>query len=157
MLQARIFSYADAHRYRLGAHYESLPINRPKSEVAHYHKDGLMQYYVNRNTDAYYEPNSFGGPVADPSVEEPPLKISGDIARYEYEEEIDVYAQPRDLFNMFDDAQKQRLFSNIANSMAGVPTEIIERQLAHFDKVDPAYGDGVREALRIASKQKAAV
>lgn len=26
MLQARIFSYADAHRYRLGAHYESLPI-----------------------------------------------------------------------------------------------------------------------------------
>jgi catalase len=140
MLQARIFSYADAHRYRLGAHYESLPINRPKSEVAHYHKDGLMQYYVNRNTDAYYEPNSFGGPVADPSVEEPPLKISGDIARYEYEEEIDVYAQPRDLFNMFDDAQKQRLFSNIANSMAGVPAEIIERQLAHFDKVDPAYG-----------------
>jgi catalase len=58
---------------------------------------------------------------------------------------------------MFDDGQKQRLFSNIANSMAGVPTEIIERQLAHFDKVDPAYGDGVRKALGIESKQKAAV
>ena len=154
MLQARIFSYADAHRYRLGAHYESLPINRPKTEVAHYHKDGLMQYYVNKNTDAYYEPNSFGGPVADPSVEEPPLKISGDIARYEYEEEMDVYDQPRDLFNLFDDGQKQRLFSNIADSMQGVPQDIIDRQLAHFDKVDPAYGDGVREALGIKSEQK---
>ena len=68
-----------------------------------------------------------------------------------------MYAQPRDLFNLFDDAQKQRLFSNIADSMQGVPTEIIERQLAHFDRVDPAYGDGVREALGIKSKQKSTV
>ncbi|WKN30563.1 catalase [Porifericola rhodea] len=151
MLQARVFSYADAHRYRLGAHYESLPINRPKSPVAHYHKDGLMRYYTdNNNPDAYYEPNSFGGPEADPSVEEPPMKINGDIGRYEYEEEIDVYTQPRALFNLFDDAQKERLFNNIAEAMGGVPTEIIERQLAHFDKVDPAYGDGVRAALGIS-------
>ena len=157
MLQARIFSYADAHRYRLGGQYESLPINRPKCEVAHYHKDGLMQYYVNNNPDAYYEPNSFGGPVPDPSVEEPPLKVSGDIARYEYEEEMDVYSQPRDLFNLFDDAHKQRLFGNIAEAMKGVPREIIDRQLAHFDKVDPAYGDGVRAALGIESKQKVAI
>lgn len=108
-----------------------------------------MRYYVNNNPDAYYEPNSFGGPVPDPSVEEPPLRVSGNIARYEYEEEMDVYSQPRDLFNLFDDGQKQRLFSNIAESMQGVPIEIIERQLAHFDKVDPAYGDGVRAALGI--------
>ena len=156
MLQARIFSYADAHRYRLGAHYESLPINKPKCEVAHYHKDGLMRYYVNKNSDAYYEPNSFGGPVPDPSVEEPPLKVSGDIARYEYEEEMDVYEQPRDLFNLFDDAQKQRLFGNIADSMQGVPQEIIERQLAHFDKVDRAYGDGVRAALGMEAEEREA-
>ena len=113
-----------------------------------------MQYYVNNNVDAYYEPNSFGGPVADPSVEEPPLKVSGDIARYEYEEGIDVYKQPRDLFNLFDDEQKQRLYGNVAEAMKGVPMEIIERQLVHFDKVDPAYGDGVRAALGIESKHK---
>ena len=29
MLQARIFAYADAHRYRLGANFERLPINAP--------------------------------------------------------------------------------------------------------------------------------
>ena len=107
--------------------------------------------------DAYYEPNSFSGPVPDPTVEEPPLKISGDIARYEYEEEMDVYDRSGDLFNLFDDAQKQRLFSNIADSMKDVPTEIIERQLAHFDKVDSAYGEGVREALGMKTKQEAIV
>ena len=33
MLQARVFSYADAHRYRLGTHYEMLPVNRPVCPV----------------------------------------------------------------------------------------------------------------------------
>ena len=31
MLQARVFSYADAHRYRLGTHYEALPVNAPSA------------------------------------------------------------------------------------------------------------------------------
>jgi len=51
------------------------------------------------------------------------------------------------LFNLFDDSQKARLFSNIAEEMQGVPDDIIERQLAHFDKVHPDYAAGVRAAL----------
>ena len=35
MLQARIFSYADAHRHRIGTHYEALPVNAPKKPVHH--------------------------------------------------------------------------------------------------------------------------
>ncbi|MHA2075388.1 MAG: catalase, partial [Candidatus Hodarchaeales archaeon] len=149
MLQARIFSYADAHRYRLGTHYESLPVNRPKSGVAHYHKDGHMRFFNNfkENPDAYYEPNSFGGPKENSKYAEPPLKISGDADRYDHREGNDDYSQPRALFNLFNDEQKARLFSNIAASMAGVPEYIIKRQLEHFDIVDPAYGEGVKKAL----------
>ncbi len=47
MLQARIFSYADAHRYRLGTHYEALPGNAAKVQVHHYHKDGSMRFFKN--------------------------------------------------------------------------------------------------------------
>ena len=77
MLQARVFSYADAHRYRLGTHYEALPVNQPKCPVHHYHKDGPMRFFANgeENPDAYYEPNSFGGPQEDPSAVEPPLPL----------------------------------------------------------------------------------
>ena len=151
VLQARIFSYADAHRYRIGTHYEALPVNRPKSEVNHYHKDGSMRFFDNNegNPNAYYEPNSFNGPVEDKSVEEPPMKVSGDINRYEFKDNIDDYTQPGNLFRMFDEGQRNRLFSNIAAAMDGVPREIIERQLVHFDKADPAYGAGVRKALGI--------
>lgn len=150
VLQSRIFSYADAHRYRLGTHYEALPANAPLCEVNHYHKDGVMRFFDNnsKNPDAYYEPNSFNGPVEDPSVAEPPLKISGDIARYEDQDQLDDYKQPGDLFRLFNAEQKHRLFSNIAEAMQGVPKEIVNRQLEHFDKADYEYGKGVREALK---------
>ncbi|SFU58207.1 catalase [Pustulibacterium marinum] len=149
VLQSRIFSYADAHRYRLGTHYEALPANTPKTEVNHYHKDGSMRFFDNNsgNPDAYYEPNSFGGPVEVPEAKEPPMKISGDIQRYEDQDEVGDFKQPGDLFRMFNDEQKARLFSNIAEAMEGVPSEIVERQLKHFDAADPAYGAGVRKAL----------
>lgn len=149
VLQARLFSYADAHRYRLGTHYEALPANAPLTEVNHYHKDGSMRFFTNDfgNPDAFYEPNTKGGAVEVPSVEEPPMKISGDIRRYEENDTYGEYKQPGNLFRMFNDGQKQRLFSNIAAAMEGVSMEIIERQLAHFDKADPEYGNGVRKAL----------
>lgn len=149
VLQARIFSYADAHRYRLGTHYEALPANAPKSEVNHYHKDGAMRFFDNgnKNPDAYYEPNTKGGPVEDKSIEEPPMQVSGDIMRYEENDTYGDYKQAGDLFRLMDNDQQKRLVSNIAAAMKGVSTPIIEKQLTHFDAADKAYGEGIRKAL----------
>ncbi len=149
MLQARIFAYADAHRYRLGTHYEALPVNAPRCPAHHYHKDGAMRFFRNDtgNADAYYEPNSLGGPVEDPSVAEPPLRIAGDARRHDHRAGNDDVSQPRALFELFDAGQKERLYANIAEAMAGVPGAIVDRQLALFDRVHPDYGAGVRRAL----------
>ena len=118
VLQARVFSYADAHRYRLGTHYEELPVNAPKCPVHHYHKDGAMRFFPTRhgNTDAYYEPNSFGRPAQSEEYAEPPLKISGDASRYDHRAGNDDYTQAGNLFRLFDGGQKQRLFNNIAGN-----------------------------------------
>lgn len=155
MLQARIFSYADAHRYRIGAHYEMLPVNRPRSPVHHYHMDGAMRFDIPSYGDAYYEPNSFGGPTQDDRYSEPPLKISGDADRYNHREGNDDYTQPGNLFRLMTDDQKERLFKNIAEAMDGVPRHIVDRQIEHFHKADPAYAEGVCRALGIerASEQ----
>lgn len=148
MLQARVFSYADAHRYRLGTHYEALPVNAPQCPVHTYHRDGAMNFLpAETNPDAYYEPNSFGGPKQDPSFAEPPLRITGDAARYDHRIGNDDYSQPRALFGLFDDAERSRLFRNIADGMQGVPSEIVDRQIAHFRQIDPAYAAGVVAAL----------
>lgn len=149
MLQARIFSYADAHRYRLGTHYEALPVNAPKSAVHHYHKDGQMNFFGHKHgpDDAYYEPNSFGGPAEDPSVSELPLGLSGTAARHNHRDGNDDYTQPGNLFRLLGADEQKRLGENIAAAMQGVPQFIIDRQLAHFDKADPGYGASVRAAL----------
>ncbi|MDQ8182835.1 catalase [Pelagicoccus sp. SDUM812005] len=157
MLQARVFSYADAHRYRLGTHYEALPVNRPKSPINHYHKDGAMRFFSNDfgNPDAYYEPNTVAGSAQeDPSVKEPALRISGDADRYNHREGNDDYTQPGNLYRLFNDEQRARLHQNIAEAMAGVPAEIVDRQLNHFHKCDPAYAAGVSEALGVAFSPK---
>ena len=149
MLQSRIFSYADAHRYRLGTHYEALPVNAPKCPVHHYHKDGLMRSFDNneKNPDAYYEPNSFDGPKEAPEFKEPPLKIDGDGDIYNHRDGNDDYRQPAALWNLFDDAQKQRTCSNYADAMNGVSQEIIDRMLGHLEKVSPDLSGGIRAEL----------
>jgi catalase len=151
MLQARIFSYADAHRYRLGTHYEALPVNRPRCPVHNYHKDGPMRFFEPAtNPDAYYEPNSFNGPVQDERFVEPPLKISGDAVRYNHRDGNDDYRQPGDLFRLMGPDAQARLMDNIAEAMRGVPVKIVKRQIAHFYKADPEYGIGVATRMSLA-------
>jgi catalase len=147
MLQFRIFSYADAHRYRLGVNYESLPVNRPKAPVNTYYRDGKMRFDGNDGGAVNYEPNSFEGPAEDKRFKEPPLKLSGDADRYDHRKGNDDYTQPGNLYRLMPADERDRLHKALAGAMSGVPKEIIERQLAHFAKADKAYADGVRKAL----------
>jgi catalase len=149
MLQARVFSYADAHRYRLGTHYEALPVNAPRCPMHHYHKDGPMRFFDNntKNPNAYYEPNSFNGPVENHQYAEPPLALEGDAARYNHRDGNDDYTQPGNLFRMFSSDQRLRLFANIAAAMQGVPELIQRRQITLFSRCDPEYGAGVARAV----------
>ena len=146
---------ADAHRYRVGTHYKMLPVNRPASPVNTYHMDGPMRFDAPDGPDAYYEPNSFNGPVQDEKYLEPPLKISGDASRYDHREGNEDYNQAGNLFRLMNDDQKQQLFNNLAEAMAGVPANIVERQLGHFHKANPAYAAGVASALGIIWKAAA--
>ncbi|WFU45694.1 catalase (plasmid) [Bradyrhizobium sp. CB82] len=151
VLQARIFSYADAHRYRVGVNAEQLLVNKPRCPVHTYHADGAMRFAGNPNPDAYYEPNSFGGPTQDPSVKEPPLKLAGDAGRYNHRDGNDDYRQAGDLFRLMSTDERERLFDNVKAAMEGVPREIVKRQAAHFYRADPDYGIGVATCMGLAA------
>ncbi len=148
MLQARLFAYADAHRYRLGANYERLPVNAPRAATANYQRDGSMRFDENGGGSPNYEPNSFGGPTADPAYREPPLKISGDADRYEQKRGVDDdYVQPGNLYRLMPEEEQRRLVENIAASLSKAPKAIQERMVEHFRRADTAYGDGVAKRL----------
>lgn len=150
MLQARIFSYPDAQRYRIGTHYAQLSVNCPISEINTYVVGGAMNNGMYELDDkAYYEPNSFVGGKEDRSLLEPDINLEGAMQRYDHRaEDQDYYSQPRALFALMNDSQKSQLFSNIAESMAGVSEVIKERAIGHFEQISPEYANGVRAALK---------
>jgi catalase len=149
MLQGRIFAYADAQRYRLGVNFERLPINRPLATAANtYQRDGFMRFDDNGGASVNYEPNSFGGPKADPAYNEPPLKISGDANRYEQKRGVDDdFVQPGNLFRLMTPDERKRVIENIVASLKKVPKDIQERMVPYFYKADKAYGEGVAKGL----------
>jgi len=44
MLQGRLFACHDAHLYRIGTNYQQLPVNRSRSPVHDYQRDGSMRF-----------------------------------------------------------------------------------------------------------------
>ena len=152
MLQARIFAYADAHRYRVGTNYEFLPVNKPKVAVNNYIRDGAMRFDENGSDSVIYEPNSFDGPAEDPNFKEPPLPLHADFAnRFNHREEEDYYEQPGNLFRLMNAEQQGRLMDNTVAAMQGIPEEIARLWIAHCSKADPAYGAGIAERMGISA------
>ncbi len=149
MLQARLVSYPDAHRYRIGTNYESLPVNKPKCPMNNYNRDGAMRFDGNFGGEANYEPNSFGGPKEDRGYRERPFPLSGEPAdRYDHRAGNDDYTQPGNLYRLMDEGAKNRLCENIAGSLGQTPQRIQELQLSHFRKADPDYAARVEKLLK---------
>jgi len=149
MLQARLLSYPDAHRYRIGVNYAALDVNKPRCPVHHYHRDGQTRFDGNFGRSPNYQPNSFDGPVDNPAVMEPPLRISGDAARYDHRIGNDDYTQAGNLYRLMDADARTRLVNNLVGALKGVPTFIQLRQIGHFYKADPEYGSRVAGGLGI--------
>jgi len=148
MLQGRLFAYHDAHRYRLGANYQQLPVNRPKAKVMNYQRDGFMRLKSDFEGSPNYYPNTFGGPEPDPAAKWPSLTMSGLSARHPYSHPNDDFVQPRALYEkVMTDVDRDHLIGNIVDHLSGAKKEIQLRQIVLFYKVHPDYGTRVAEGL----------
>lgn len=160
MLQARLFAYADAQRYRVGANYNQVHVNCPHATRAqNYQRSGAMAGVVQPGSDANlidraganYYPNSKGGPVDGQDMKdttrEPALRISGDANRYDRNSGNDDYTQAGDLFRLMTGDQQQQLVDNIAGGLSQCSVEVQQRMTPHFDQADPNYGSMVRESI----------
>ena len=150
MLQGRLLSYPDAHRYRIGTNYDLLPINAAKCPVATYNRDGSMRFDGNYGDLPNYEPNSFGGPKENPKYIERPYvsATTGAVGRYDHREGNDDYTQAGNLWrNVFSEGERDRTAQTIAKSLGQTPTRIQKLQLSHFHKADPDYAARVAAAL----------
>jgi catalase len=152
MLLARLFSYADAHRARMGVNYKQIPVNQPRVPVHSYSKDGLMR--VQNVSDPVYAPNSKGGPKADlthyPQVEV--WEASGEFmhAAYTKRKDDDDFGQPGTLVRkVMDDAQRDRLVSNVVGHLKdGVTEPVLARAFEYWRSIDQSVGDRIAKGIR---------
>jgi len=154
VLMARVMSYGDAHRYRLGVNYQQLPVNAPKCPFMHYQRDGFMAQGDNGGSGPNYEPNSNpAAPKQNPTYAEPALDFEpGMIDRYDHREGNDDFTQAGDLYRLMEPEAKARLVKNLAGGPTGlmnVDSNIQKRQLCHLFRADADLGMKVAKALGI--------
>jgi catalase len=152
MLMGRIFSYHDTHLHRIGANYEQLPINAPRSAVHSYNQDGPMAYH-HSGSQPPYAPNSYGGPQA---AGEHGADLSwevggGELGRYANPKhaEDDDFVQARNLINeVMTETDREHLVSNIVAHASNAVSEPMQlRVIAYWANVEPQIAAKVAAGL----------
>jgi len=149
MLQARMMSYGDAHRYRVGGNYHQLPVNKPRSASSNYQRDGVMATAEGYGPKANYWPNSReGAPMPDESRKDPAWDLGQAVVdRYDSTVDHDDFTQAGNLYRLFDEAHRDRLATRIAGVLGQARPEVQTLQLGHFFCADEDYGRRVAEKL----------
>lgn len=158
MLQGRLLSYPDAHRYRLGVNYEQIPVNRCPYAVNNYERDGFMRVDGNQGRAENYFPNSFDDIQVDEDYKLKSPEVNDASADW-YDRnsaaanENDHYTQPGNLYRIMSDQAKTNLVNNTVGAMSGIEgpkkEEITKRQLAHWYKADEELGRRIAEGLGV--------
>jgi len=152
MLIGRVFSYADAHRARLGVNYKQIPVNAPKAPVHSYSKDGAMR--INKVSDPVYAPNSKGGPAADGEryPTDSTWESNGQMVRapYALRKDDDDYSQANELINkVMDDAARDRLVNNVVGHASdGVEEPVLSRVFEYWKNIDAEIGRRIEEGVK---------
>ncbi|MFF2844308.1 catalase [Paenarthrobacter sp. NPDC057981] len=152
MLQARIFSYADAHRYRVGTNHAQIPVNQPKNQVNNYSQDGQGRYLFNSPSTPVYAPNSVGGPAAvEPTSPAGGWENDGELtlSAHTLHAEDDDFGQAGTLYReVYDEAAKARFLDTITGAVGGVKNaDIKERAIQYWTNVDAELGAKLRANL----------
>ncbi len=147
MLQARLFGYGDAHRYRLGINHTRLPINAPTGVTGgarNYGRDGAMRFDDNGGRAANYEPNSTAGPAQTGADDGLAYEVRGSIGPRGLvpHRADDDFVQAGALYRVMKSDERERLIANIAGSLAQVTRkEVVARSLEHFGRADREFGE----------------
>ncbi|KAJ6263855.1 Catalase [Drechslerella dactyloides] len=164
MLQARMFAYNDAARYRLGVNYQQLPCNRAVSHVyCPYQRDGFMTFTDNYGGDPNYvgsdlKPVTFAGNVgANGCVVGGHEKWIGQVIGFTSRVVDDDFVQPRAFWEVLgkQNGQREHLAYNVACHLSGADPQVHAKALEMFSKVHPKVAEMIQVELeKIANSHR---
>ncbi|WWC69117.1 uncharacterized protein I206_103053 [Kwoniella pini CBS 10737] len=154
VLQSRLFSYPDAHRHRIGANYQQLPVNSPicPFKLGNFQRDGQMAFFNQGSRPAYLssiEPIQFKDRPYD--LNKVHGKFVGEAISYLSEIRPEDFNAPRKLWqDVFPIESKKRFIKTVSGHMKTCrEKEILKRQIAIFRHVSPELAEGLEKELGI--------
>lgn len=147
MLQARLFSYNDSQRHRLGVNYQQLPVNAPLHAYAPFQRDGPAtlndNYSAAPNYPSPLRPNLYKPVDVNIAHEEWVGKATYDLQEVTDED----FVQAKWLWDVLGrtEGQQRNFVHNVAVHLFGAVPEVRERTYGMFSRVDASLGKWIRE------------
>jgi len=148
LLQARLFSYPDTQRYRLGGNYLLLPVNAPRCPFHNHHYDGDMNF-VTRSSPINYFPSTLNGDTNAPPYPTNTEYLQGQPTRGTIPKTND-FKQPGERYRSFASARQKRFIARVIGTLedpqltSGIRSTII----GYWSKVDnTTLGPALRRAF----------
>ncbi|POR36826.1 Catalase [Tolypocladium paradoxum] len=155
VLQARLFSYPDTQRHRLGANYQQIPVNAPLRVCNPFQRDGAMavtgNYGAMPNYPSSYEPLAYRSVHVATSHEQWTARVVHDIFGQIKPED---YQQANELWHVLgrEPGQQQNFVHNVASHLCAAKREVRFRAYEMFSRANQHLGRLVRDETEKLSK-----
>ncbi|WP_308809815.1 catalase [Archangium lansingense] len=148
LLQGRLFSYADTQRYRVGANYQSLPVNRARAQVNNNNQGGSMNI-GNTKSDVNYEPSITRETEDAPAYLLSRAPLSGTTQQAAIEK-TDNFSQAGAFYLALSPTERERLVKNLAADLGQVrDARVKARMVGFFFSANAEYGTKLAKAVGI--------
>lgn len=160
VLQARMFAYPDAAKYRLGVNYKFLPCNRPVSQVYNpYQRDGFMRFNSNYGGDLNYVNSSLKEMSFKDNVgtngygDSKHEELVGRIRGFTSEVVDDDFVQARILWDVFGQQKGQReaFVYNVSQHLKKADVRVQKQTIKMFSRANLELGKMIAHAVAVAS------
>jgi catalase len=146
MLQGRLFSYADTQMYRLGANFNSLPINRPRVPVVNNNQDGAMNAGA-RTGEVNYEPSTLNELSQDAKYKYTQTTLAGTTQQTAIHKK-QLFAQAGVFYRSLSDSGKSDLVTALSGDLRHVTNDDNRyTMISYFNKADADFGARLVKAL----------
>ncbi|KAJ4144420.1 hypothetical protein LMH87_003304 [Akanthomyces muscarius] len=151
VLQARMFSYPDAHRYRVGPNYFQLPPNRPKNPVyAPYVRDGPGTMNGNYGSDPDYVFSELRPVAQSKRVQMPTHELwTGNVTAFTTTVTDKDFEQAQSLYKIIcsEPNGQEQLLENLEQSLQGVPEKLAGEVLDYLGHVHQDIKNALQKRL----------
>ena len=146
MLQGRLFSYIDTQHHRLGANFQSLPINKPLVPVVNNHIDGAANT-SGRTGRVNYEPSRLAQVKEDPNARSSQLPLAGTTQQARIAKTLN-FQQAGEFYRALPAQERDDLIANLSGDLKRVKNQdSLYTMLSHFWKADADYGRRLAKAV----------